>query len=458
MNTAFSLAMGLPRRIFALVVAIWRVLLEIGDAQMGLWRLFSMWRRSRKGDPIDPLSADVMRPAFAVARVFAPVVEIPRVFVKAYTNDATALVTRYDDVVDILSRDAEFESVYGPRMRELTDGPDFILALPNNAQYARDMANSGAAMRRTDVAERIAPLVARESESVTAGFPDGLDVPADLTTRVPARLAKAYFGLTADVSEDFLIRIATDCFWYIFFDLGADPEVRARATSASSEFRAFLDREIAAAHERPPNDETVLDRFIALQRAGVPGNDDAMIRTNLLGFISATIPTMSRLAVLALDELMRRPDMLAGVQAAARAGDDGRYAQGVFEASRFNTFTPMVYRRATRDAVVGRSTLRARTIKKGALVFCATQSAMFDRREIAAPTQFRFDRPWRHYMLWGEGFHVCIGEHINRAVVPAMLKPLMKKRNLRRAEGEAGQIDDAGSPFPRHWRVLYDPD
>ena len=61
-------------------------------------------------------------------------------------------------------------------------------------------------------------------------------------------------------------------------------------------------------------------------------------------------------------------------------------------------------------------------------------------------------------MLWGYAMHTCSGAYINRAIIPALLKPLLQRRNLRRAEGPAGQIDSAGTPFPVHMHVAFDAD
>ena len=61
------------------------------------------------------------------------------------------------------------------------------------------------------------------------------------------------------------------------------------------------------------------------------------------------VPTNSKAAVLALEWLLDHPEQLAGAQAAARADDDRLLAQYVWEALRFNPFSPVVYRRAIRD-------------------------------------------------------------------------------------------------------------
>jgi cytochrome P450 len=81
---------------------------------------------------------------------------------------------------------------------------------------------------------------------------------------------------------------------------------------------------------------------------------------------------------------------------------------------------------------------------------------MFDPLRIDAPESFRTDRPWGDYILWGYGMHTCFGAHVNRAVMPAILKPLLLKPGLRRAAGAAGRIDGGGTPFPQHFSVQWD--
>jgi cytochrome P450 len=184
---------------------------------------------------------------------------------------------------------------------------------------------------------------------------------------------------------------------------------------------------------------------------------DLGIRNNMLGILIGAIPTISKASCLALDELLRRPDALAGAQKAARSHDDALMAQYIWEALRFNPHNPVIYRRATRDSVVARSSLRAMTVKKGQIVFAANFSAMFDRRVVPGPGAFRTDRPWETYIHWGYGMHTCFGDAINRAVIPAILKPLLMRKNLRRAPGEAGKIDTGGTPFPQHFSVEFDP-
>src|SRR4030095_5660607 len=143
--------------------------------------------------------------------------------------------------------------------------------------------------------------------------------------------------------------------------------------------------------------------------------------------------------------LLDRPRALEAAQAAARAGDNALLAAHVFEAFRFNPVNPLIYRRAACDATIAAGSLRARKIPKGTMVLASNLSAMFDPLKIEAPESFRIDRPWGEYMLWGYGMHTCFGAHINRAVMPAILKPLLAKPGLRRAARDARPVDWGGT-------------
>jgi cytochrome P450 len=184
--------------------------------------------------------------------------------------------------------------------------------------------------------------------------------------------------------------------------------------------------------------------------------NDRDIRNNLIGLLIGELPTLSATANLALDELLDRPREFAAACAAAQRGDDATLAAYVFEALRFRPLNPVVYRRAMRDTSIAAGTLRRRRIVKDSIVMASNLSAMFDPLAVPDAPAFRIDRPWETYMLWGYGMHACFGAHINRAVLPAMLKPLLAQPNLRRAEGARGQIDKAGTPFPQHFHLEFD--
>ena len=400
---------------------------------------------------------DGIRLVFGALRSLLPNLVLSRKFATAYDNNGSALVTRFTDVHEVLDRDQDFEVVYGPRMAVITAGQNFFLGMQDSPDYTRDVSNMRLAVRRADLPGVIAPFVAREAAALVAAAPGRIDVPQDLTLNVPTRLLGAYFG-TPGPSEPEMIDWTTTMFWYLFIDLNADAGLDAKAAAAAAACRDYLDETIRARKAAPSERDDVLQRCLAMQAAGLPGMDDLGIRNYLIGLVIGAVPTTSKAAVQALDQLLARPEALAGAQQAARAGDDELLARYVFEALRFNPINPVIYRRAVRDTVIARNTLRARRIPQSTMVYAANLAAMFDRLELPAPNSFRIDRPWGDYILWGYGLHTCFGAHINRVTIPALLKPLLKQKGLRRAAGAAGQMDMAGTPFPAHFVLEFDRD
>ena len=401
-------------------------------------------------------SPAVQRLGFSILRAFIPNLALSTKIISAYDNNGTVFVTRFDDVKDVLSRDGEFEVVYGPRMEKITAGANFFLGMQDTPTYTRDTSNMRLTMRREDVATIVTPYANARSIELVKAKTSTIDVPQELTLRVPSGIVANYFGVPGP-SENELIDWTTLMFWYLFIDLNADPALDAKTMDAAAKCRAYLDGAIAARKANPSSADDVLSRCLNLQHANEPGMDDLGIRNNLIGLMIGCVPTLSKAAVQALDQLLDRPDALAGAQAAARAGNDALVAQYCFEALRFNPVNPLIYRRAAVDTQVAAHRFRRVAVKKGRMVMAVNLSAMFDPLKVDSPESFRIDRPWDNYMLWGDGLHICFGAHINRVVIPAMLKPLLAKRGLRRAAGAAGQIDFGGTPFPVHLHVEFDP-
>ena len=384
-------------------------------------------------------------PVFAVLRRLRPVLLVKNV----------ALVTLYADVQDVLVQDQVFGVPYGPKMRVVTDGPDFFLGMPNSPAYERDVSHMRSVIRRTDVQNVILPYVSATSEATVKAANGQLEVVSQLTKPVPAGMIGTYYGCPPDSIPD-LAEWASTIFQYLFTDLKNDPALDVSVRAASAHVRDWLDRCISRQKAAPTKNDTVLNRCLAMQQAGLPGMDDTAIRDNLLGILVGAIPTTSKCCAQALDELLKRPDMLARAQQAAMANDDATFASYVFEALRFHPNNPGVFRIALEDYVIGKGTIHATSIPAGTSVFAATQSAMFDETVVAAPNEFRVDRPGYNYIHWGIGLHTCFGQYINQVQIPAILKPLLQRKNLTRAPGPSGQLTTTG-PFPSSLSVQFSP-
>ncbi|MEP6716018.1 MAG: cytochrome P450 [Terriglobia bacterium] len=383
-------------------------------------------------------------PVFAVLRRVKPVL----------VAKGFALVTRFEDVQEVLSRDDVFQVTYGQKMRVITGGSDFFLGMRNSPEYERDVAHMRSVMRRSDVTEKIVPFVAAAAEEIVQASGGSVNVATELGAMVPARWVASYFGCTPFSNAE-LAQWGSAIFRYLFTDLTNDPAVGDAARDAAAKARAWLDDSIAKRKANPTEGDDVLSRCLKLQAAGLPGMDDLGIRNNLIGLLTGAIPTTAKCCAQALDELLKRPEELAKAQAAARAGDDALLAQYVFEALRFNPNNPGLFRIAAEDYTVAKGKVHATVIPKGTSVFAATQSGMFDECVVEASHEFRIGRPDYIYMHWGYGLHACFGQYVNAVQIPGILKPLLKRQGLRRADGADGQLQYEG-PYPSKLVVQYE--
>ncbi len=392
-------------------------------------------------DFLDQIKQHVIRepePVFAVLRQVKPILMVKD----------TALVTRFEDVQEVLARDQVFQVTYGKKMQVVTGGRNFFLGMQNSPDYERDTAHMRSVMRREDLPGVIAPFIAKTAEGLVAASNGQVDV-VTLSRAVPVRWIGAYFGCPTD-SENDLAGWATVIFQYLFTDLNNDPAVDQAAEGASAKVRVWLDEAIARRKADARQVDDVLGRCLALQSIGAPGMDDLGIRNNLLGLVVGAIATTSKCCAQALDQLLKRPDQLAGAQQAARNGDDATLAQYVFEALRFNPNNPALFRIAAEDYLLAKGAPHATLIPKGATVAAATQSAMFDERVVDAPNDFRIGRPDYASMHFGYGMHTCFGQYVNRIQIPGILKPLLQRQGLARA----GELQ-YGGPFPVSLKVTF---
>ena len=381
-------------------------------------------------------------PIFDILRRIKPIL-----LIKNY-----ALVTRFEDVQEVLSRDKVFLVTYGEKMRVVTGGQDFFLGMQDSPEYTRDVSHMRSVFRREDLG-RIAGFVEKTATSFVAAAGNRLDV-VEVSKAVPTRWVEDYFGCPIK-SEQQLAADASTIFQYLFADLNDDPAIAQTAGKAAARVRTWLDETIAArktgnAAKGKDNDD-VLGRCLLLQAAGLPAMDDVSIRNNLLGILVGAIPTTSKCCAQALDQLFDRPEQLKGAQAAALADDDALLAKYVFEALRFNPNNPALFRLAGEDYQLAKGSFHGATIPKGTCVVAATQSAMFDGRIVDEPGEFRTDRPEYLNMHFGYGLHTCFGQYVNRVQIPGILKPLLKRKGLRRT----GDLQGEG-PFPSSLPVAFD--
>lgn len=363
------------------------------------------------------------------------------------------LTSRYDDVHAVFADDRTFGVVYRPKLDVIMGGEAFFLGMADTVQYREDTA----AMRQVVLASdlpRLSVDVEARAEAIVARAGGRIDVVDQLVRPVTFDFLAAYFGVPPIPAGQGDLRVwATRLFEFQFADQGNDPALRAEVDAIAPALRAHLDATIAARKSAPDKDD-VLGRCLARQKAGEVWFSDVRIRTVLMGFIVGGPPQPPMVVPQAMEQLLRRPDVLAEAQGAARADDDDRLRRYVLEAMRFDPLAPGLPRVVLKDCVIGEGTRHATAVKAGEQVLAAFASAMMDPRRVADPSQFDPDRPASDYIHFGHDLHMCFGRHINAATLHLMLKPLLKRQGLRRASGKDGRLSKNG-PFAERLVVEF---
>lgn len=352
-----------------------------------------------------------------------------------------ALITRYSDVQEALSRPDALGVTYAEKMGKITAGSNFFLGMNDTPTYTRDVSNMRLVARREDVALVIAPMVEKFAKQLVAKADGKIEVVSQLSSIVPCQFSAEYLGV-AGPSQQELFDWTSSMFAYLFYP-DNPPEVDQAALTNSVKTCTYLDQLIAqrkqAAGAGQENDD-IIGRCLKLQASGTPGMSDLDIRNNLIGILIGLMPTTSKCAVLVIDYLLDHPELLAGAQRAALANDNETLRKYMLEAMRFNSFGAGVFRIANEDYVIASGSFRSKKIRKGSKVLVALQSAMLDGRELDDPKSFKLDRPDYQYMHFGYGMHTCFGQYINMVQIPMIVKALLRCKNLRRASGDAGKV------------------
>jgi cytochrome P450 len=360
------------------------------------------------------------------------------------------VATLHDDVREVFATDPAFGVPYKPKLDLIMGHEPFFLGMGDTPQYREDTA----AMRKVIWPGDLPMLAARVeamADAIVAGSGGRVEVVDQLVRRVTFDFCSEYFGVTAPPGCDLRV-LGTRLFEYQF--VASDQPLVDEVKIIAPALRDHIDRLITACKVSPKGRDDVLARCVAMQAAGEPGFSDKQIRTALMGFIVGGPPQPPMVVPQAMEQLLRRPEILAEAQAAARANDDAALAGYVIEAMRFDPLAPGLPRIALKDWTIGAGTAHACKVPAGATILNAFASGMMDGRRVPDPRSFNPRRQPHEYIHFGHALHQCFGIHINLATLHMMLKPLLKQDRLRRARGAAGKLRKRG-PFAESLTVEF---
>lgn len=363
------------------------------------------------------------------------------------------LVTRYDDVREVFLADEDFPVTYKEKLDVIMGGAPFFLGMGDSPQYRQDTSAMRHAVRRDDIQALLLPATIARANALVQQSGGRLEV-VDYVRTITFDVLCPYFGISLPAEGDLRVW-ATRLFDFQFADISNDPSLRADVDRMALALRAHIGSLVAARRAAGTGPDDVLGRCLAFQAEGRPGFTDVQIRSALIGLLVGGLPQPCMVIPQALEQLLRRHHALGAAQEAARHDDDFEVSAHLFEALRFDPLGPFVMRNCLRDHMLAAGTDHPTKIAAGSTVFASFASAMMDPRAVPNAGVFDATRPPEAYMHFGYALHQCFGLHINQALLPQMLKPLLKRPNLRRAHGAEGHLTKAG-PFADKLWVVFD--
>jgi cytochrome P450 len=443
------------------------------------------------------------RPFFAELRADRPILR----------TAAFTLLSRYDDVRDVLSRPRDFSvRLNAPKMDPVVGGP-FMLARDATPVNWREKGIMQAVLRPEDVPTVRSMAAEFADESLDAAEPSGrIEAVGRLGRYVPLRMCGAYFGFPGP-DLDAMYRWSRATQSDMFKNFANDPAVHEASVRAGEEMRAYLstllagkradlaaddadparqlarhvlgalhgrlarltagDRalvssllsaarvadavvlHVADALDGPPRPEPQ-DVFSRLVRTRFPkelGFDDRRILANVAGLLIGAGETTSQAVVQVLRQILSREPVHEAAAAAAADPDPTRFDAYVWEALRLDPINPLLFRFTERDTTVGAGTTRETRLARGTIVFALTASAMSDEAYVPSPDDFRPDRPDVPALHFGFGDHSCLGRYLGAVIVPEVVRRVVRRPGVRLLPSPEGDLDFAGGPFPERFVI-----
>ena len=393
------------------------------------------------------------------------------------------LVTRYDDVCEVLSMPKIFTAaLYIPKMT----GGLYLMAHDDDALHTREKSIMQGMLNRDDLPQ-VRAMVARISKELLDSANGQMEAVNGYCRMVPATLVQDYFGLTGSDRKD-LIEWSycnqADTFYNQPFDLISDQkrkEIKDRHDETSKALGKYiteliLTRWLAVKAEKAEHfllapwyllrllvrkmlgkgdgklEDNIVTRMVRTAYPGAVDFDIKRLGINAGGLLIGAIETKSQAVAQVIQYLLDNPEWLAKARSAAQSDNPSDFDGIVWEALRFVPISPYIFRQTASEYTVAKGTDHAHTVTTGMYVLAVTQSAMFDARAFEEPDKFIPGRNWYHYFHFGFGSHECLGRYVGMVMIPEMVRQLLLRPGIK----AQGQINYEGGHLPQKYQLSWD--
>jgi cytochrome P450 len=369
-------------------------------------------------------------PVYAALRRDAPValVDLPM--------QPGHVVTRYDDVRQVLSDGARYSSRANANGIGLVMGRT-ILEM-DGREHARHRNIIAPAFVPKAIKQHLPAVIETMAHRLIDGFAGAgrADLVAAFTFTFPLQVIAHIIGVPiADFAQ--FHRWALDVIGF------ADDPARG---FAAAERLLEVFRSIVAQRRATPTG----DLLSTLVHAEVEGErlTDEEIYSFLRLLLPAGADTTYRLIGSTLYALLTHPDQFEAVRA-----DRAQLAWAIEEALRWEAPVQFAARETTEPVALGGVDLPA-----GAQVLVALGSANRDERRYPDPDRFALGRRADDHLAFGFGRHFCVGSHLARLEATIALNALLDRlRNLRLDPSADAGVVGLAFRSPKQLPVTFDP-
>jgi cytochrome P450 len=392
----------------------------------------------------DALRTD-WRSLFAELRESRPILDLP----------VMTVVTRWADVVDMLSRNETFRVTYAPHM-DPSVGP-FMLARDGAVENWRDKAAMRTLLRWDDlpaIRATAAEVGSAALRAVTQGTSDVFDVVATVSRLVPLKTVQRSFGFPGPDDATMLAwSRATQA--DMFHNLTNDPAVLQANIAAGQAMQVWVAKFVDA---RQPwaeaTGEDTVSRLLRLTGLGLSGLDRQGVISNICGLLVGAIETASQAIVNATEQILLHPTQADLAIQAAQKGDNAAFDAIVWEALRFNPMTTFVPRVAAQPAVLAPDSSYQVTVPAGRVVAAGIGSAMFDPAVFPGPDNFQ-TRARDLYLHVGFGAHICLGQYVAYEIIPEAVRQILLVPGVHLLPEGGSAVNNAGGPFAESFKLGF---
>jgi len=314
---------------------------------------------------------------------------------------------RFDDVREALRDDELFVSGHGVAANRMTNraGRKTTLFSDGETHSARRKV-----LMRSLGAQAMAPLAGRldaEAEAIVAGLVGrgAFDAPRDFSSGLPLRVVADLVGVR--VSSERLLGWGA-----VSFDVLGP--LNGRGLRAGPSSIGLLAYSQLLSRSRVVPGSWAASVFDAADRGEI---DKSEARNMVIDFIAPSLDTTILASTHMLWLLGRNPEAWQRLRR-----DPELIPAAVVESVRLASPIRGFTRRVSRDAELGGVSLRA-----GERIVLLFGAANMDERRFPDPERFDLDRPPGGHLGWGNGPHTCVGIHLAKLEMAALLRALVAR-------------------------------